>query len=136
LDDKVLKRQEAMILSMTPHERTKPALLNASRRRRIANGSGTTVQDINKLVKQHEQMSHHDEAHQKNGHVGHDGYGEGIHGRQRRGDDGCQLRDMKVDDLKGMRTPVTLQKMMQNLPPMPPGDGGFPGGHGRWCGRS
>ena len=52
LDDKVLNRQEAIILSMTKQERTKPELLNASRRKRIAAGSGTEVQDVNRLIKQ------------------------------------------------------------------------------------
>ncbi|MEZ5999917.1 signal recognition particle protein [Hyphomonas sp.] len=57
LDDNVLKRQEAIISSMTKAERAKPALLNASRRKRIAAGSGTTVQDVNKLLKMHQQMA-------------------------------------------------------------------------------
>ncbi|MFN3827234.1 MAG: signal recognition particle protein [Micavibrio sp.] len=56
VDDSIIKRQEAIILSMTPKERAKPELLNASRKRRIAEGSGTTVQDINKLYKQLQQM--------------------------------------------------------------------------------
>lgn len=56
LDDSVIKRQEAIILSMTKEERSKPDILNASRKRRIAEGSGTTVQDINKLYKQLQQM--------------------------------------------------------------------------------
>lgn len=56
LDNTVLKRQEAIILSMTKQERAKPALLNASRRKRIAAGSGSTVQDVNRLIKQYEQM--------------------------------------------------------------------------------
>lgn len=56
LDSKAFDRQEAIILSMTPRERKFPKLLNASRRQRIANGSGTSVQDINKLLKQHQQM--------------------------------------------------------------------------------
>ncbi|MBU0800067.1 MAG: signal recognition particle protein [Alphaproteobacteria bacterium] len=56
MDDKVLKRQEAIILSMTPQERAKPELLNAKRKIRIAAGSGTTVQDINKSIKQLQQM--------------------------------------------------------------------------------
>ena len=56
LDGKVMKRQEAIILSMTKAERAKPALLNASRRKRIAAGCGMTVQDVNRLVKQYEQM--------------------------------------------------------------------------------
>ncbi|MFA5592338.1 MAG: signal recognition particle protein [Micavibrio sp.] len=55
-DEKTMKRQEAIILSMTLEERAKPQLLNASRRRRIAAGSGTNVQDVNKLCKQQADM--------------------------------------------------------------------------------
>ncbi|MGZ9034413.1 MAG: signal recognition particle protein, partial [Rhodospirillales bacterium] len=57
VDDKMIARQEAIILSMTPAERRNPKLLNASRRRRIAAGSGSTVADVNRLLKQHQQMS-------------------------------------------------------------------------------
>ncbi len=56
VDDGFMKRQEAMILSMTPAEREKPELLNMKRKQRIAAGSGTSVQDLNKLVKQLQQM--------------------------------------------------------------------------------
>lgn len=56
LDNTILKRQEAIILSMTKQERAKPATLNASRRKRIAAGSGSSVQDVNRLMKQYEQM--------------------------------------------------------------------------------
>lgn len=56
LDDGFIKRQEAIILSMTPKERANPDLLNAKRKIRIAAGSGTSVQDINKLAKQIKQM--------------------------------------------------------------------------------
>ncbi|NCC21636.1 MAG: signal recognition particle protein [Alphaproteobacteria bacterium] len=56
VDDSMLKRQEAIILSMTKKEREKPDLLNASRKKRIAAGSGTSVQEINRLVKQQMQM--------------------------------------------------------------------------------
>ena len=52
---KAQKKNEAIILSMTRMERRNPDILNASRRRRIAAGSGTTVQDVNLLVKQFEQ---------------------------------------------------------------------------------
>ena len=57
LDDSIVKRQLAIISSMTRVERQKPALMNASRRKRIAAGSGTDVQDVNKLLKMHRQMS-------------------------------------------------------------------------------
>lgn len=54
--ERQLKSVEAIILSMTPEERRNPRLLNASRKRRIARGSGTTVQQINQLLSQHRQM--------------------------------------------------------------------------------
>ena len=57
LDDAILKRQQAIIGSMTRGERKNPKLLNASRKKRVASGSGTSVQDINKLVKMHRQMA-------------------------------------------------------------------------------
>lgn len=56
VDDGLLKKQEAIILSMTAEERTKPIILNASRKRRIAAGSGTSVQDVNKIYKQLQDM--------------------------------------------------------------------------------
>ena len=56
MDEKVLARTEAIIQSMTPAERENPAVLNHSRKRRIAAGSGTKVEDINKLLKQFEMM--------------------------------------------------------------------------------
>jgi signal recognition particle subunit SRP54 len=57
IDDKTLKRQEAIIGSMTRQERRNPKIILASRKRRIAAGSGTTVQDVNRLLKQHQQMN-------------------------------------------------------------------------------
>jgi signal recognition particle subunit SRP54 len=56
MDDRVLLRMDAIIGSMTPKERTRPELLNAKRKIRIANGSGTQVQDVNKLLKMHQEM--------------------------------------------------------------------------------
>ncbi|MEO0619808.1 MAG: signal recognition particle protein, partial [Pseudomonadota bacterium] len=57
LDDSVFKRQQAIISSMTRKERRSPKLLNASRKKRIAAGSGTTVPEINKLIKMHRGMA-------------------------------------------------------------------------------
>jgi signal recognition particle subunit SRP54 len=57
LDDGVLKRQEAIISSMTRQERQNPKTLNGSRKRRVAAGSGTAVQDVNRLLKMHRQMA-------------------------------------------------------------------------------
>ena len=56
IDEKMIAHQEAIIRSMTPAERTHPEMLNASRKRRIAAGSGTTVEEINKLLKQFDQI--------------------------------------------------------------------------------
>lgn len=52
IDENAFKSIEAIIYSMTPEERTNPSILNGSRRQRIASGSGTSVQDVNKLIKQ------------------------------------------------------------------------------------
>ncbi|PCI56905.1 MAG: signal recognition particle protein [Alphaproteobacteria bacterium] len=56
MDDNLISKQEAIIRSMTPKERAKPELLNGSRKKRIAAGSGTSVQEINMIVKQQKQM--------------------------------------------------------------------------------
>lgn len=57
IDDKMIGRQEAIILSMTPAERKNPDLIKASRKKRIAAGCGMNVQDVNKLLKQYQQMA-------------------------------------------------------------------------------
>ena len=56
IDEKALARTEAIILSMTPAERNRPEVLNASRKKRIAAGSGTSVEEVNKLLKQFDQI--------------------------------------------------------------------------------
>lgn len=56
MDDKIILHQKAIITSMTKKERNKPALLNASRKKRIASGSGRSVQEVNRVLKQHLQM--------------------------------------------------------------------------------
>jgi len=55
-EEKELRKYEAIIGSMTPEERTQPQVINGSRRTRIARGSGTTVQDVNRLLKQYAQL--------------------------------------------------------------------------------
>jgi signal recognition particle subunit SRP54 len=57
IDDDAFKGIEAIIHSMTPDERSKPSMINASRKKRIAKGSGTSVQEVNQLMKQFDQMS-------------------------------------------------------------------------------
>jgi signal recognition particle subunit SRP54 len=56
VDDRVLLHMDAIIGSMTPKERRRPELLNAKRKKRVAAGSGTEVQDVNKLLKMHQEM--------------------------------------------------------------------------------
>ena len=56
IDPKIMKRTEAIVLSMTPEERRDPSILKASRKKRIADGSGTMVTDVNKLLNQFEEM--------------------------------------------------------------------------------
>lgn len=57
IDDGLIRRQEAILSSMTPRERRRPGIIHASRKRRIAAGSGTSVQEVNKLMKQFMTMS-------------------------------------------------------------------------------
>ncbi len=57
IDEKMIKRQRAIILSMTPEERRNPDVLKASRKRRIAAGSGTRPEDVNRVLKQHRNMA-------------------------------------------------------------------------------
>ncbi len=57
IDERMMARNEAIILSMTRPERTHPEIINASRKKRIAQGSGTSVEDINKLLKQFDQLN-------------------------------------------------------------------------------
>ena len=57
LEGNVLGRLDAIITSMTPKERGKPELMNAKRKIRVAKGSGTTVQEVNKLLKMHQEMA-------------------------------------------------------------------------------
>ena len=56
VDDKSIRRQAAIIQSMTKQERKTPKILNASRKKRVASGSGTSAQEINRLLKQHMEM--------------------------------------------------------------------------------
>ncbi len=57
IDEKAISRTEAIILSMTEREREKPDIINGSRKKRIAAGSGTSVEEVNRLLRQFEQVS-------------------------------------------------------------------------------
>jgi signal recognition particle subunit SRP54 len=54
IDENAFKKVEAIITSMTPYERENPSVINGSRRKRIAEGSGTNIQEVNKMLKQFE----------------------------------------------------------------------------------
>ena len=62
IDEKALDRTKAIILSMTPKERSNPGILNPSRKNRIARGAGVDITEVNRLVKQFEQSQEDDEA--------------------------------------------------------------------------
>jgi len=113
LDDKVLKRQMAIIDSMTPAERRNPDVLKHSRKKRIAAGSGTKAEDINKLLKMHRTMADVMKA-----------MGSGKRGPM------AGLANM-LGMGGGMPSPEQMaelaKKMPGGLPGMPPG-GGLPPG--------
>ncbi len=108
LDEKVFKRQTAIINSMTRHERRNPKVLDASRKRRIAAGSGTKVEEINRLIKMHRQMA--DMMKAMGGAAGKRGPLAGLAGMMGMG---------------GAPSPEALQQMAEK---MPGGMGGLGGG--------
>ncbi|MBD2748232.1 signal recognition particle protein [Microvirga sp. BT688] len=119
LDDKVIKRQRAIIDSMTPAERRNPDILKASRKKRIAAGAGMKVEDINKLLKMHRQMA--DMMKMMGG-----GKGKGMAGQL------GKMFGIGGGGMGGMPQPTpeqmeALQKQMGGkLPDFPAGAGGLP----------
>jgi signal recognition particle subunit SRP54 len=112
-DDKVLTRQIAIIGSMTPTERRKPDLLKASRKKRIAAGSGTRVEEINKLLKMHWTMADVMKA----------------MGSGKRGGPMAGLANMLgLGGGGAMPSPEEMAKLAEKMPGgMPPGMPGLPG---------
>jgi signal recognition particle subunit SRP54 len=110
LDEKVLKRQMAIIDSMTPKERRNPDVLKASRKRRIAEGSGTKPEDINRLLKMHRGMADMMKA---------------MSGAKR----GPMAGLAQMMGFGGMPSPEEIQKLAAQggLPPGMPGAPGAPG---------
>jgi signal recognition particle subunit SRP54 len=117
LDDKFVKRQRAIISSMTPQERRNPDILKASRKKRIAAGSGVTVEYVNRLLKQHRQMADMMKA-------------MGGAGGKRGGMMGKLGQMMGLGGGMPMPTPEQIEAMQkqlggaglpQGLPPGPPG---------------
>lgn len=124
LDDRVIKRQIAIITSMTKKERQKPELLNASRKRRVASGSGTRVEDINRLLKMHRQMADMMKmmGKKKGGLLG--GLGAMF------GGGAPQIDPVQLEELakSGKLPGMPPGGMPGGMPPMPPGGfGGMPG---------
>ncbi|MFT0891061.1 signal recognition particle protein [Pseudochelatococcus sp. G4_1912] len=126
LDERVLGRQKAIIDSMTPKERCTPDLLKASRKKRIAAGSGTKVEDVNKLLKMHRQMADMMKAMGKGGRGGIAGALGNMFGL------GGGMPNIDPSKI----TPEALEEMKKQLPgglsgglpgglpPLPPGMGG------------
>jgi signal recognition particle subunit SRP54 len=131
LDNDVLKRQMAIINSMTPFEKRNPRVMNGSRRKRVAAGSGTRVEEVNRLLKMHVQMA---DMMKKMG------KGKGLFGKMFGGKgmpDEAEMERMRAelasldpsalpDDMKDLVKPGALPPMAK--PPMLPGlGGGLPG---------
>ncbi|QGM97134.1 signal recognition particle protein [Methylocystis parvus] len=112
IDDKLIKRQRGIILSMTPQERRNPDLMKASRKKRIAAGSGMRVEDVNKLLKQHRQMAD---------------LMKSFGGGKRGGMMGKAAQMMGLGP-KGMEMPSQeeLQKLQEKMGGAPPGAPGIP----------
>jgi len=108
LDENVIKRQIAIIDSMTPQERRRPDVLKASRKKRIAAGSGTSPEAINKLLKMHRGMADMMK----------------MMGGAKRGPLAGLAQAMGMGS--GMPSPEQLAEMAKNIPDGLPGAGGLP----------
>jgi len=128
-DDKEIRRQEAIISSMTKAERKKPALMNAKRKIRVASGSGTSVQDVNKLLKAHRQMADMMKKLGKGGMKGLAAQMAGMGGLAG-GMPGMRGAAPDLSALGGGKAPSTeevdfdaIERAMKGLGPTPPGIG-------------
>jgi signal recognition particle subunit SRP54 len=133
LDDKLVKRQMAIIDSMTPQERRNPDILKASRKKRIAAGSGTTPEHINKLLKMHRGMADMMKAMggAKRGPLAGlaqaMGFGSAMPTPE-------QMAEMAKNMPPGAQLPPGLPPAMPKLPPNFPGTPGLPGLGGKFPG--
>ena len=133
LDDKILKRQIAIIDSMTPQERRNPDILKASRKKRIAAGSGTTPEHINKLLKMHRGMADMMKAMggAKRGPLAGIaqamGFGSGMPTPERMAELAKNMPSGQLPPtIPGL--PPTMPQLPPNIPGLPgPGGGKFPG---------
>ena len=123
IDDKIIRRQVAIINSMTRTERRKPDLLKASRKKRIAAGSGTRVEEVNKLLKMHRQMADMMKTMGKKKGLFSGMMGGGAGGPQM---DPAELEKLaKQGGMPGGGLPPGMPKMPGGFPGAP--GGGFPG---------
>jgi len=122
LTDKTFDRQVAIISSMTKQERKKPEILAASRKRRIAKGSGVDVAEVNRLLKQHRQMADAFKALSKNG-----GKGFGQMAKMLGAGGGMDMG--KIAQMTGGQapTPEQMEEMAAKLKSMPGGLPKLPG---------
>ncbi len=130
MDDSVFTRLTAIISSMTPKERTNPKLLNASRKRRVATGSGTKVEEINKLLKMHRQMA---DMMKSLGGKKKGGLGRllgGMPGMGGMGGGGMPNIDPGQLDPKALEQMTKGGGLPSGMPELPPGLGGGPGAPG------
>jgi signal recognition particle subunit SRP54 len=127
IDEKILKRQVAIIDSMTPQERRNPDLLKHSRKKRIAAGSGTKAEDINKLLKMHRTMADMMKAmgKGKRGALGGLGQMLGFGGGMPSPEEMAKLAEKMPGGLPGAGG---LPPNMPGLPNLPPNFPGAPGG--------
>src|SRR5690606_271554 len=126
LDDKIIRRQRAIIDSMTPQERRNPDILKASRKKRIAAGSGTKVEDVNRLLKMHRQMA---DVMKMMGKGGRGGIGGALGKMFGIGGGMPQPTPEMLEQLKGQLPgglPETMPGGAGGLPPLPPGGFGAP----------
>ncbi len=129
INDNTLKRQLAVIQSMTPKERAKPDLLNFSRKKRIAAGSGTSLEEINKVLKMHRQMA---DMMKMMGGKGMGGMGGGLASKLGGmfGMGGGGMPQMPKGMPQGLPSPDQMQELMKSMPKGGagmPGLGGLPG---------
>ena len=134
LDDKEIIRQEAIISSMTKAERKKPALMNASRKKRVAKGSGTSVQEINRLLKSHRQMADMMKKMGKGGMKGMAqqmmGMGGGMPAMPGGGTPDAADTEKMLKQMGGNKADVdfdAIEKALSGKGALPPGMGGLPG---------
>jgi signal recognition particle subunit SRP54 len=116
VDDRMLKRQEAIIMSMTPKERRKPDVLQASRKRRIAAGAGVDVAEVNKVLKMHRNMA---DMMKKLGKGGFKNLANAMGGMGGPGPGG-QVNQQQINALKNLAN-------NPNAPKLPGLGGGLPG---------